>query len=202
MNLPNKLTVLRVALVPFFVAVLLLSDSIPHSFLIAGIIFSVASYTDHLDGMIARKYNMITDFGKFMDPLADKVMVISALICFVALDIIPAWSVIIIIAREFMVTSIRLVAVSAPKGTVIAANMWGKVKTVSQIVAIVEIMLTSYFTQLSYMGVKLWVFTNDYPVITLYPILNMIFITIATMITVISGGVYLAQNWDAVKTAK
>ena len=83
MNLPNKLTLLRIILVPIFVVVLLLDEVIPHSYLIAGLIFGIASYTDHLDGKIARKYNLITDFGKFMDPLADKIMVISALVCFI-----------------------------------------------------------------------------------------------------------------------
>ena len=124
MNLPNKLTVLRMILVPFFVLALLWP--FPHHFLIALIIFGAASYTDHLDGMLARKHNQITDFGKFMDPLADKILVISALVCFVSLGLCDVWLVLLIIAREFMVTSIRLVA--AGKGSVIAANNWGKAK--------------------------------------------------------------------------
>lgn len=199
MNLPNKLTLLRIILVPIFVVILLLDEAIPHSYLIAGLIFGIASYTDHLDGKIARKYNLITDFGKFMDPLADKIMVISALVCFIELSLIPSWCVILIIAREFMVTSIRLVA--APKGIVIAANIWGKLKTVTQIIAIVVIMLLSYFNELSELGISLG-FLTDSEAIKIYPTVNFIFIILATVITVISGIVYLMQNWDAVKTAK
>lgn len=199
MNLPNKLTLLRIILVPIFVVILLLDKAIPHSYLIAGLIFGIASYTDHLDGKIARKYNLITDFGKFMDPLADKIMVISALVCFIELSLIPSWCVILIIAREFMVTSIRLVA--APKGIVIAANIWGKLKTVTQIIAIVVIMLLSYFNELSELGISLG-FLTDSEAIKIYPTVNFIFIILATVITVISGIVYLMQNWDAVKTAK
>ena len=199
MNLPNKLTLLRIILVPIFVVVLLLDEVIPHSYLIAGLIFGIASYTDHLDGKIARKYNLITDFGKFMDPLADKIMVISALVCFIQLSLIPSWCVILIIAREFMVTSIRLVA--APKGIVIAANIWGKLKTVTQIIAIVVIMLLSYFNELSELGVSLGALTSE-AATAIYPTVNFVFIILATVITVISGIVYLMQNWDAVKTAK
>ena len=123
MNLPNKLTIFRMVLVPFFVAAVLW-ESLPHHYLIAFLIFAAASYTDHLDGKIARRDNLITNFGKFMDPLADKILVISALVCFVSLDLTNVWFVVIIIAREFMVTSIRLLA--AERGLVIAANIWGK----------------------------------------------------------------------------
>ena len=131
MNTPNKLTVLRVVLVPFFVLFLMLPQ-VPHHFLLAGLIFGAASYTDHLDGMLARKNGQVTSFGKFMDPLADKILVISALVCFVSLGLAPVWMVLLIIAREFMVTSIRLVAASS--GIVLAANGWGKAKTVCQMI--------------------------------------------------------------------
>ena len=134
MNLPNKLTMLRVILVPFFVLFMTLGDS-PAFKLIALVIFVVASLTDMLDGKIARKYNLVTNFGKLMDPLADKVLVMSAMICFVALEITPAWIVIVILAREFLVTSLRLIA--AGEGTVIAADKWGKIKTVTQMVWII-----------------------------------------------------------------
>ena len=128
MNLPNKLTVLRVILVPFFVLFLLGADYMgPFSPYIALIIFIVASLTDMLDGKIARKYNLITNFGKFMDPLADKLLVCSALICFVDMHRMPTWVVLIIIAREFIISGFRLVA--AEGGTVIAAGIWGKYKT-------------------------------------------------------------------------
>ena len=133
MNLPNKLTVARILLVPFFVAALLID--FPLNNLVALALFGAASLTDMFDGKIARKHGLITDFGKFADPLADKILVISALLCFVQLGLCDCVAVIIVLFREFVVTSIRLIA--AAKGKVIAANMWGKVKTVTQIVAIV-----------------------------------------------------------------
>ena len=145
MNLPNKLTVARIIMVPFFV-VFLVNVTIPHHFLIAGLIFALASFTDLLDGKIARKRNLVTNFGKFLDPLADKILVISALVCFVNLGLAELWFVLIIIAREFMVTSIRLIAVNT--GEVIAANIWGKAKTVSQMVAIVGILIMQYLQEL------------------------------------------------------
>ena len=133
MNLPNKLTVLRVILVPFFVLFLLGADYMgPFSPYIALIIFIVASLTDMLDGKIARKYNLITNFGKFMDPLADKLLVCSALICFVDMHRMPTWVVLIIIAREFIISGFRLIA--AENGRVIAAGIWGKAKTVVQMI--------------------------------------------------------------------
>ena len=135
MNLPNKLTLLRIALVPLVIAAILIE--FPFHFLVAGILFGIAAITDALDGKIARRDNLITDFGKFADPLADKILVISVLVCFVKLGLCSAVPLIIIIFREFAVTSVRLVA--SAKGKVIAANMWGKVKTVSQIVAIITV---------------------------------------------------------------
>ena len=131
MNLPNRLTILRIFLIPFFVF-FMLSD---FSKWIALIIFVVASLTDMLDGKIARKYNLVTDFGKFMDPLADKLLVCSALICLVELKRIPAWIVIAIISREFIISGFRLVA--AEKQIVIAANYWGKIKTVCQMFMVI-----------------------------------------------------------------
>ena len=131
MNLPNRLTILRIFLIPFFVF-FMLSD---FSKWIALIIFVVASLTDMLDGKIARKYNLVTDFGKFMDPLADKLLVCSALICLVELKRIPAWIVIAIISRECIISGFRLVA--AEKQIVIAANFWGKIKTVCQMFMVI-----------------------------------------------------------------
>ena len=133
MNLPNKLTIFRVILIPFFV-VLLLFDITAYDKWIALAIFIVASLTDFLDGYIARKYNLVTNFGKFMDPLADKLLVCSAMICLVELARIPAWVVIVIIAREFIISGFRLV--SSDNGVVIAASYWGKFKTTFQIVMI------------------------------------------------------------------
>ncbi|MBQ3969286.1 MAG: CDP-diacylglycerol--glycerol-3-phosphate 3-phosphatidyltransferase, partial [Clostridia bacterium] len=145
MNLPNKLTLLRIILVPFFVASILIEE-LPFHYLIALVIFSVASITDMLDGKIARKYNMVTDFGKFADPLADKILVISAFACFVQLDIINAVFIILVLFREFAVTSIRLVAVE--NGKVVAANMWGKAKTVSQMTAVIVVLLFGFVIEL------------------------------------------------------
>ena len=139
MNLPNKLTILRIIMIPFFVFFLLSGVGGSASKWIALVIFAAASITDTLDGYIARRDNLITDFGKFMDPLADKLLVCSALICFVELDKLPAWMVIIIIAREFIISGFRLIA--AENGIVIAANYWGKFKTVSQMIMIILLML-------------------------------------------------------------
>ena len=139
MNLPNKLTILRVIMIPFFVFFLLSGVGGSASKWIALVIFAAASITDTLDGYIARRDNLITDFGKFMDPLADKLLVCSALICFVELDKLPAWMVIIIIAREFIISGFRLVA--SDNGIVIAASYWGKFKTVSQMALIIVLIM-------------------------------------------------------------
>ena len=138
MNLPNKLTMLRVILIPFFVF-FMLTDLVPYSGLIALAIFIAASITDFLDGKIARKYNLITNFGKFMDPLADKLLVCSAMICLIPLGLLPAWIVIIIIAREFVISGFRLIA--SDNGIVIAASWWGKWKTVFQMASVILLVL-------------------------------------------------------------
>ena len=132
MNTPNKLTLFRVVMIPFFVVFMLAPIGGAAAKWIALAIFIIASLTDALDGYLARRDNLITDFGKFMDPLADKLLVCSALICLVELDKIPCWVVIIIIAREFIISGFRLIA--ADNGVVIAASYWGKFKTVSQMV--------------------------------------------------------------------
>ena len=139
MNLPNKLTLFRVILIPFFVFFLLAPYFEGYGNYIAVAVFIVASITDFLDGKIARKYNLVTNFGKFMDPLADKLLVSSALICLVALNKIPAWVVIVIIAREFIISGFRLVA--ADNGVVIAASYWGKFKTAFQMVTVIVLIL-------------------------------------------------------------
>lgn len=136
MNLPNKLTILRVLLIPVFVVFLLGAEMIgPWSVYAALAVFVIASLTDLLDGKIARKYNLVTNFGKFMDPLADKLLVTSALICFVSMGRMPAWVVLIIISREFIISGFRLVASDA--GVVIAASYWGKIKTTVQMITII-----------------------------------------------------------------
>ena len=134
MNLPNKLTILRMIMIPFFLVALMV-PGIPGGKWIALALFCLASLTDMLDGKIARKYNLITDFGKFMDPLADKLLVCSAMIALIDLDRIPAWVVIVIIAREFIISGFRLVA--SDNGIVIAASYWGKFKTTFQMIMVI-----------------------------------------------------------------
>ena len=177
MNLPNKLTLFRVILIPFFVLFMLV-DITAYDKWIALAIFIIASLTDLLDGKIARKYNLVTNFGKFMDPLADKLLVCSALICLVALTKIPAWIVIIIIAREFIISGFRLIA--SDNGVVIAASYWGKFKTTFQMVMIclmiVDIEAISLITT-----VVMW---------------------IALILTIVSLVDYLIKNKDVMKDTK
>lgn len=131
MNLPNKITLFRVILVPVFVVLMLFGDGVvPYNNIVSCVVFCVACISDFFDGYLARKWQLVTNFGKFMDPLADKLLVCSALIIFVELGYMPAWSVVIIIGREFIVSGVRLIA--ADNGTVIAANMLGKLKTNAQ----------------------------------------------------------------------
>lgn len=179
MNLANKLTLFRVILVPFFIAALML-PFIPFRYTIALVIFALASITDMLDGKVARKYNMITDLGKFLDPLADKVLVAAALICFIELGWAPAWAVWLIMAREFMVSGIRLVAAGSKEKIVIAANIWGKLKTASTMVAICLILI-------------MHILTGDFGVLTGMPVqlITDVLIYICTFLTALSGVIYL-----------
>ncbi len=171
MNLPNKLTVLRVLLIPFFVLFTLV-DLVPgYSKYIAVLIFIAASLTDLLDGKIARKYNLVTNFGKFMDPLADKLLVCAALICLVSEELLPAWMVIIIISREFIISGFRLVA--SDNGLVIAASYWGKFKTTFQMLMIIVLLL-------------------DFGVI--FDLIGQILIWAALILTVVSLADYLIKN--------
>ena len=199
MNLPNKLTVARIIMVPFFV-VFLVNVTIPHHFLIAGLIFALASFNDLLDGKIARKRNLVTNFGKFLDPLADKILVISALVCFVNLGLAELWFVLIIIAREFMVTSIRLIAVNT--GEVIAANIWGKAKTVSQMVAIVGILIMQYLQELINLSVMPSFTVGQFSSSTVFWFAGNVLVGISTLFTIISGAIYLKQNWNLFKNSK
>lgn len=139
MNLPNKLTILRVILIPFFVVFMLFDITGVADKWIALVIFCVASLTDMLDGKIARKYNLVTNFGKFMDPLADKLLVCTALICLTSMDRLNVIVVLVIIAREFIISGFRLVA--SDNGIVIAASYWGKFKTVSQMTLIIVLIM-------------------------------------------------------------
>ena len=177
MNLPNKLTIFRVILIPFFV-VFMLVDITSVDKWISLAIFIVASLTDLLDGKIARKYNLVTNFGKFMDPLADKLLVCSALVCLVAMAKIPAWVVIVIIAREFIISGFRLIA--SDNGVVIAASYFGKFKTVFQMVMIC-LMIAD---------------------IEAIAILTEVVMWIAVILTVVSLIDYLVKNKDVIKETK
>ncbi len=174
MNLPNKITMLRVILIPFFVF-FMLADSIRYANYIAALIFIIASLTDTLDGYIARKYNLISNFGKFMDPLADKLLVNSALVCFISIpeNPMPVWGVIIIISRDFIISGFRLVASDA--GVVLAASFWGKIKTITQMI----------------MSVLLIVNFNG----KVIDIIENVFIYAAIILTVVSLVDYLVKNW-------
>lgn len=188
MNIPNRLTLLRVILVPVFLLFLMV-DSIPANYLLALAVFVAASVTDALDGHLARKNDLVTTFGKFLDPLADKILVLSALICFIELGLASSVAIVIIIAREFMVTSLRLVAVSS-NGTVIAAGILGKVKTVVQMVSIVVILFL--------LSLGEW-----FPVLAgAIPVISHSLIWICVLLTAISGVQYLAQNWSSVSSSK
>ena len=179
MNLPNKLTILRVIMIPFFVLALLYNGGENQTLrYVAAAIFIIASLTDMLDGKIARKYNLVTNFGKFMDPLADKLLVCSALICLVELKELPAWMVIVIISREFIISGFRLVA--SDNGVVIAASYWGKFKTTFQMIAVVLLIVE-------------------------IPALSMVttaVVWIALILTVISLVDYIAKNVNVLKEGK
>lgn len=178
MNLPNKLTILRVLMIPFFVFFMLIgSGTVPHANWIALVLFALASFTDYLDGHIARKHNLVTNFGKFMDPLADKLLVCSAFICLVDQGRLPAWIAIVIIAREFIISGFRLVA--SDNGIVIAASYWGKAKTVSQMFMIMLLIL-----QLPGKVVG---------------VLEQILIYVALILTIVSLVDYLAKNINVLK---
>ena len=173
MNLPNKLTILRTIMIPVFLIFLYIPGLDMTGDVLAAAIFVLASFTDLLDGKIARKYNLVTNFGKFMDPLADKLLVCSALIALVDLNRIPAWVVIIIIAREFIISGFRLIA--SDNGVVIAASYWGKFKTTFQMIMIILLILNI-----------------DYPYSN---IVNMVIMYIALALTIISLLDYIIKNY-------
>lgn len=178
MNLPNKLTILRVIMIPFFVLFMLVPIIGPEDKWIALALFIVASLTDLLDGHIARKYDLVTNFGKFMDPLADKLLVCSALICLVELGRIPSWMVIVIIAREFIISGFRLIA--SDNGVVIAASYWGKFKTTFQMIMIC-LMIANLEPLHLFTDIVMW---------------------IALLLTVISLMDYLFKNKEVMKETK
>ncbi|MGM8214539.1 CDP-diacylglycerol--glycerol-3-phosphate 3-phosphatidyltransferase [Bacillaceae bacterium W0354] len=192
MNIPNRITISRIFLIPIFIILLVIpfnwgtiemnNYELPVNHLVAGILFLIASLTDWVDGYYARKHNLVTNFGKFLDPLADKLLVSAALICLVELSLAPAWIVIIIISREFAVTGLRLVA--SGEGIVLAASQMGKLKTTLQIASI-GFLLFHHFP-FSYI---------DFPIGTYILYLAMI-------ITVVSGFDYFMKNWHVMRDSK
>jgi len=177
MNLPNKLTTFRVILIPFFVFFMLAPNKTGINNYIAVAIFIVASLTDLLDGKIARKYNLVTNFGKFMDPLADKLLVCSAMICLIQTGQLAAWIVVIIIAREFIISGFRLIA--SDNGVVIAASYWGKFKTTFQMLMVIVLILN---IQMPF-----------------FQILGKILTYAALILTVVSLIDYIVKNKDVLK---
>ncbi|MGN8644933.1 CDP-diacylglycerol--glycerol-3-phosphate 3-phosphatidyltransferase [Gracilibacillus sp. HCP3S3_G5_1] len=192
MNIPNRITLSRIMLIPIFI--LLLSypfdwgiwnvgdESIPIAHLVAVIIFAIASATDWLDGYYARKYQLVTNLGKFLDPMADKLLVSAAFILLVALEMAPAWVVIVIISREFAVTGLRLVA--AGEGVVLAAGQLGKFKTVLQILAIIFLLL------------------QNVPFAMIGLPIDIILLYAALIITIVSGVEYFVKNWHVMGDSK
>jgi CDP-diacylglycerol---glycerol-3-phosphate 3-phosphatidyltransferase len=200
MNLPNKLTTARLIIVPFFLVVMLTRDYVGYHYLLALVLFIGASLTDHYDGKIARERNQITNFGKFMDPLADKILVISALVCFLQFGLTDAWAVILIIFREFMVTAIRLVA--AENGEVLAANKWGKTKTVSQIAAIIVVLLFQFIQELVEKGVVPAFSIGGASSAYAFMYIGNVLIWISVFFTLLSGIIYLKENIGLINTTK
>lgn len=192
MNIPNKITLSRICLIPIFIIILSIpfnwgewsigTTTLPVSHFVAGIIFLIASLTDWLDGYYARKYHLVTNMGKFLDPLADKLLVSAAFILLVEMDLAPAWIVIVIISREFAVTGLRLVA--AGEGIVLAASNMGKLKTVSQISAIALLLLHNF--PFSYIGIPI----------------DIVFLYIALILTTWSGIEYFIKNWHVMRDSK
>lgn len=193
MNLANKLTLLRIVLIPFFIVCFYIPNlvfntidlnhyQIPYAYIIALVIFLIAAITDFIDGYIARKYNMITDFGKFMDPLADKLLVTAALLMLLEHTLVSGWVVFIILAREFIVTGFRMLAAS--KGIVIAAGWLGKIKTVAQFIMISTLLLLNYPFELLNLPV------------------DQIFVALAVILTIASGIEYIYQNRQILKDTK
>lgn len=174
MNLPNKLTLSRVIMIPFFIFFMLSDVAGVYSKWIALVIFAVASLTDMLDGQIARKYNLVTNFGKFMDPLADKLLVCSALICLSAAGRLPAWITILIVAREFIISGFRLIA--CEQGIVIAASMWGKVKTVIHMILIIVMIMN----------------------LQALSVVEIVLMVLAVILTLVSLVDYMAKNWGVI----
>jgi CDP-diacylglycerol--glycerol-3-phosphate 3-phosphatidyltransferase len=186
LNLPNLLTISRVVITPLFL-VTILTETLPHRFLIACIIFSIGSITDAVDGHLARKNNQITNFGKFLDPIADKILTTSALLAFMSMGLCSIWIVMIVLTREFAIASVRMIA--AADGVVIPANTWGKIKTISQMVFTILIMILG----------ETWAVVENYDqeLFAKLPDLSLVsngLLWITAILTVISGIIYLKDS--------
>ena len=186
LNIPNILTIARIIITPFFLWTIL-SESLPHRFLIACIVFSVGAITDAVDGHLARKNNQITNFGKFLDPIADKVLTTSALLAFMSMGLCNIWIVMLVLTREFAIASVRMIAASG--GVVIPANVWGKIKTVTQMVFTILIMLLG----------EAWNAVQNYnqEIFLKLPDLSLVsngLLWITAIFTVISGVIYLYDS--------
>lgn len=188
MNLPNKLTIFRMILTPFFLAVII-SESIPHHFIYGAILFGIGSLTDFVDGRIARKYNQITVFGKLADPVADKMLTTAALLAFMKFGLCNIWIVMIVLIREFAITSFRLAA--SAQGVVIPANIYGKLKTISQMVFTLIIMVLGEL-----------VFIKVLPETFNFPLVSNILLWITAVLAVISGVVYIKQSVKLIDFSK
>lgn len=186
LNLPNILTISRIVITPIFLFVILM-ESLPHRFLIACLVFSIGSITDAVDGHLARKNNQITNFGKFLDPIADKILTTSALLAFMSMGLCSIWIVMLVLTREFAISSVRMIAAS--NGVVIPANMWGKIKTVTQMVFTILIMLLG---EAYYIVEK-----TDMVLFGKLPDLSFVsngLLWITAILTVISGAIYLKDS--------
>lgn len=190
MNTPNKLTISRMLMTPVFLAVILWN--IPHHFLFAVFVFSIAAITDAIDGKLARKRNEITVFGKLLDPVADKMLTTAALLAFMQIDLCSVWIVFIVLTREFVVTSVRLIALS--QSVVIPANIWGKLKTVSQMTFTIVIMLLAELDQ------TFDIFGKRIPI--KLSLLSNILLGITALLASVSGVIYIVQSRKAINYSK
>ena len=194
MNTPNKLTVLRILLVPIMVILSFFDIPgkvlwVPMTMFLMWIIFIIASITDKLDGYLARKNNQVTDFGKFLDPIADKILVIAAMLILVGMQKLPAWIPIIVVFREFLVSGYRMMA-AGKKGKVVAANKWGKLKTVTQMIALILIFIDNY----AYFDFARGVIEN--PGFMTLNVVQSIIMTLSVIATIFSGYEYLKDGKD------
>lgn len=194
LNTPNKLTIARMVITPVFLA-LIMWESLPHRFLIATLVYSLAAVTDAIDGKLARKNNQITNFGKLLDPIADKVLTTSALLAFMVMDLCNIWIVMIVLTREFTIASIRMIA--AAGGVVIPANIWGKIKTVSQMTFTIVIML---------LGEVYYIMGNvNAEIFSKLPSLSIIsnsLLWITAILTVVSGVIYIKDSIKVIDYTK